>query len=357
MSTKFETLQTPNTMNNSNSISYLVTTQINRIPTDRQIIMIDGTTPGWQPRSQDLHWDHHRPGGDPIQLTEIPLAAIAHKRIAIDSAVTIVTTQVDADACVAAAAIVLAVQGSIADYDWNKRKLAAIAWDCDHLVVPAEYQDLEEFAAKAVAGLKQNSEQVIQELRLPADRKKWSAEQREEYASRSFQEGTIALVQACLGQRLFPGEMGEADKYWEKQNAYQPIVFDNCRLIGDVAVFDQRCIEDYVDPRLFKRWINQNTKASFSLTYRDGSRMPILPQGWDREVFSYTLAAENNSDLTAIFPLLQEAEDKKRSLNGIPPCVTQWGGRAKVGGSSWNDAMIVNPQEVIEHLNQITRMP
>lgn len=42
---------------------YLVTTDHHHIPSDHQIVMVDGTVPDWTPRPQDLHWDHHRPGG------------------------------------------------------------------------------------------------------------------------------------------------------------------------------------------------------------------------------------------------------------------------------------------------------
>ncbi len=52
---------------------YLVTTNADRLPSDHQIIMVDGTVPDWEAKPGDLHWDHHRPGGADVQMDEIPL--------------------------------------------------------------------------------------------------------------------------------------------------------------------------------------------------------------------------------------------------------------------------------------------
>jgi hypothetical protein len=51
---------------------YLVTTKADRLPTDHQIIMVDGTVPDWKAKPGDLHWDHHRPGGADVQIDKIP---------------------------------------------------------------------------------------------------------------------------------------------------------------------------------------------------------------------------------------------------------------------------------------------
>lgn len=40
---------------------FLVTTDVNRVnevAENHQIVMVDGTVPGWQARKQDLHFDH-----------------------------------------------------------------------------------------------------------------------------------------------------------------------------------------------------------------------------------------------------------------------------------------------------------
>ncbi|MBD2311095.1 hypothetical protein H6G20_05275 [Desertifilum sp. FACHB-1129] len=34
------------------------------LPTDHQIIMVDGTVPDWVAKPGDLHWDHHPGGAD-----------------------------------------------------------------------------------------------------------------------------------------------------------------------------------------------------------------------------------------------------------------------------------------------------
>ncbi len=83
---------------------YLVTTEVSRIPTGYQIVMVDGTVPGWRRSPQDLHWDHHRPQGADIQIDEMPVPT---KSLMEDFAgqlpPCIVTPQLDADACCAAA--------------------------------------------------------------------------------------------------------------------------------------------------------------------------------------------------------------------------------------------------------------
>lgn len=332
------------------NVSFLVTTQLEQLPTGK-IVMVDGTVPGYTPKSEDEHYDHHHPGGAPVQIEEMPPVIQGMPPSANE--VTIVTTMVDADACVAAAWWILGVKGISVSQDAYDR-LRAIAWDCDHLVVHPSLKEYEDFAAKAVAGLKARGDQLKVEMGLPDERKSWTPEQRTAYASRAFEEGTIALVDAVEKGSPWPGEQGEADAYWEKQNALQPQVFANCLLDGDVAIFDQRSIGGYVDPRLFKRWIAScPTPVKFSLTVRDGSQMPNQPKGWDREVFSYTLASETDFDLTSLFPLLQDLEETNRRMFGVSPCITQWGGRAKVGGSSWNDAMITAPQPIAALLHGV----
>jgi hypothetical protein len=45
---------------------------------------------------------------------------------------------------------------------------------------------------------------------------------------------------------------------------------------------------------------------------------------------------------------LSSKENNKRRLLGLPQAKTQWGGRNEVGGSSWNDAAMLCPEEVID---------
>jgi hypothetical protein len=131
--------------------SYVVTTHLKDLPTDRLIVMVDGTVPGWSKSDKDLHFDHHRPQGKPVQILEIP----EQTKISVDSC--FVTTQVDADACAAAAWLQL-LQMDFPErlLSFAKRKLVAIAYDCDHLGLPQtdEFADLDTFAKDAVATLK-----------------------------------------------------------------------------------------------------------------------------------------------------------------------------------------------------------
>ena len=50
---------------------YLVAIKADRLPTDHQIIIVDGTVPHWKPKPGNLYWDHHRLGGADVQMDEI----------------------------------------------------------------------------------------------------------------------------------------------------------------------------------------------------------------------------------------------------------------------------------------------
>ena len=195
---------------------FLVTTDVNRvneIAIGCQIVMVDGTVPGWIPRDKDLHFDHHRLNGAETQIDEIS----EDINYMLDENACFVTTQVDADACVAACWLI-GLASFKKETIREKRKLQAIAYDCDHLVVPDHLSEYEYFATKAVAALKSNSDKLITLLNLPADRKTWSKENKELYASKAFEQGVIDLSKAVQGNLLYPGENGEADSYIEKLN-------------------------------------------------------------------------------------------------------------------------------------------
>lgn len=208
-------------------VRYLVTTRLEKLEecvNGAQVFMVDGTVPGWQPTDLDHHFDHHRPGGADIQIDEMPLPnekSLIQEKSLIDKRFEwyaedqlIVTTQIDADACVAAAWLQLSKKDLFDDETLNK--LRAIAYDCDHLGVPESLAKYADFAAQCVAALKSDSDKLISELGLPKDRKTWNIEQKEEYASLDLQKGTEALISACKGEGKFPGECGEAAEYWEK---------------------------------------------------------------------------------------------------------------------------------------------
>lgn len=320
-------------------MKYLVTTQ--PIPIDRPVIMVDGTVPGWVFKEGDRHFDHHRPGGAPIQIDEIP-ASVASELTGDE---VFLTTQVDADACVAAAWC----QMSHLLSEEQTRKLRAIAWDCDHLMVPEELADLTDFAAQAVATLKQDSYQLVERLGLPKERKHWTQEQRVQYSSTAFERGTQWLIAALKEERSFPGEKGEATEYWQQvEHRTQQLVTEQ-RIIfsptpqGRFPVCDTRGLNGYIDPRCFLRAItNMPDLLPMTLTvrdYRDG-RLSIG--------YSYTLGciptheSVKHLDYTqSTFTALTEAERLKNPQSDL------WGGRATVGGSPWNNPSQLTIDEIV----------
>lgn len=331
-------------------MEYLVTTNKDLLPST-PIAMVDGTVPGYERREGDLHYDHHRVGGAAIQVDEImPLYE------AIGNDYTIVTTQVDADACVAAAWIQLYPHISPND----QARLRAIAFDCDHLAVPDELAEYADFAAQAVAAMKSEGFKLIEALELPKDRKLWAEADKVRYASESFRQGTEWLIAAVKGDRPYPGELGEAAQYWQqvKDDEQQLIDEDRITKYKDSLIFNMLGWSGrYVDPRASLRAAKRlELSATLTLTQRetqDGS-------GW-----SYTLASSSNNLLTGFdaFKKLTVAEAQKRSVDyqlvldnwekkdisdkiGFDP----WGGRETVGGSGWRTPSLLTPEEVIDCL-------
>lgn len=374
-------------------MQYLVTTNKNRLP-QGPIAMIDGTVPGFIARDCDIHFDHHRPDGDKVQLTEIP----DHIRVSDD--VTFTTTMVDADACAAAAWLQLLTMDLDQALMYEARaSLIAIAYDCDHLGLPVgthseategnEWDAYREFARNAVATLKLEGGTVAKEMNLPSDRKAWTAEQKEVYASECFRRGSEWLVQAALGHSKWPGENGEAAQYWKNVEAMQPYVKFCSKLINGYAVLDQRSLSAYCDPRLLVEWARENNAANVTLTVRDRSlkinqikyyiwdgsprTMYVLPEG-DEDMpsnskllaeleipaYNYTLGSvplhEEGSPMfsdNGIWEALSKAEHAKRKEYGFPMPSTDWGGRNEVGGSSHNDAAILTPEEVLAVVDSV----
>lgn len=335
-------------------MQYLVTTDKSQVPSDKQIIMVDGTVPGWEPKPGDLHFDHHHPNGAPIQIAEIQTIPNINENVCF------VTTQVDADACVAAAWIQL-LQMSLdgaEQYDAYVA-LAAIAYDCDHLGLPADesWDPFREFAAKAVAALKESGNAIAVELGLPSSRKEWKEDQRSKYSSVCFQRGTEWLIDAVLGASRWPGESGEADSYFARLEEQRPLVYEKCRLYKGCAVFDQREFDQYIDPRLLVEWAGlNNVSESITLTIRDGSNHPNakLLDGF-REMYSYTLGSvplhpkgsPKFSDRD-VWKSLAALELTLRTECGNHPAATEWGGRNEVGGSGWRDPVISSPEQVLD---------
>lgn len=336
------------------SYAYLVTTDQRQLPTT-PIIMVDGSVPGWTARPQDIHLDHHRPGGADVQIEEIPTG------LSIADDATFVTTQMDADACAAAAWIQLD-QMMVADEQRQaaRWRLTCIAYDCDHLGLPegAEHDAYRRFAAEAVAALKESGPAIASALHLPTDRRAWTEDQRTRYASESFRAGTDHLIQAALGQRPWPGECGEAASYFARIDASRPRVYQHCTLYRGCAVLDQRGLEDYVDARMLVDWARAHAASEgVTLTIRDGGRLPnggSLPAGAS-PLYSYTLGrvplhprgSPRYSD-RGVWECLAAVEFEQRRKAGLPMPVTCWGGRNDVGGSGWRDPATTPPNLVLD---------
>jgi hypothetical protein len=332
---------------------YLVTTKVSRIPADHQIVMVDGTVPGWRRGPQDLHWDHHRPKGADIQIDEMPVPTKSLREdLAGELPPCIVTPQLDADACCAAAWFQLPRTCLQPE---TVARLRAIAWDCDHLIVPEEeLSQWAEFAAKAVAALKTTGAAIVTELQLPKDRHIWSQPQWETYFSEGFKRGTEWLVEAARGKRPWPGERGEADNYRQEieRDASLLLTQNRIQLLptprGAVAVGDLRDIGRYIDPKSLNQaiasLIDLETIRPETLLVREHKyggiqyTLGCLPAHPQTQYLDYT---------AGIFERLTQAELAK------DPSSEGWGGRRTVGGSGWNTPSYLTPEEAIALLDEV----
>jgi hypothetical protein len=333
---------------------FLVTTSAAAIPAGLTVVMVDGTVPGWEQKEGDFHFDHHRPGGADIQLQEIPSG------IKIQDEAIFVTTMVDADACAAAAWVILLQGRSDPCLMYEAQaNLSAIAYDCDHLGLPqaSKWDPYRNFAKNAVAAMKEAGGEVVKELGLSSNRKEWTEQDKNKYTSECFKRGTEQLVNAALGGD-YPGENGEANAYFEKQELLRQRVYENCRVYRGCGVFDQTGFEGYVDPRLFVEWCReQKLENPITLTIRDGSKKPNakLIMADDSLKKAYTLGSvplhskgsPKYSD-KGVWTALDELEKKERDLLGVPYPETKWGGRNEVGGSGWNDPVLTSPNQLLD---------
>ncbi len=325
-------------------IDFLVTTQSESVAQKQndgyQIIMVDGTVPDWSPREGDLHFDHHRPGGKKVQIDEIPPNIIGGAKVCF------VTTMVDADACAAAAYILITKPSEDSFF-----RLRAIAYDCDHLFVPENLKGYADFASQAVAAMKQDSNSLVDELGLPANRREWSLHTKERFASLAFKRSTYHLVDAALGLRQWPGENGEAKPYWDKVVAYTNQLQEEERVTeycGVVLIDMKELGGQYIDPRcplrVVKGW-KQQPSTPVSITKREvyvenefkGYSYTIgsIPWHEDYGLYDYT---------QGLWQALTNAEVAK----GGDPHINKWGGRATVGGSGWNAVSFLTPEEVAD---------
>lgn len=319
-------------------IKYIVTTRKEILENLRQegyyIIGVDGTVPDAVELYDELY-DHHRTGGAEIQILELD----DFQKPEADK-IAIITTMLDADAVCSAYYVTKKICGVEPQ---NKRWLEAVSYDCDHLGVPEKYSDLADDAAMCVAAMKETSNQLISELGLNPDRRSWSIENKEKYASTGFQLGVANLDNPDWNYREI------AKPYWQKVRKNTQMIIDQKRItaINFGFLFNQQGIKDYIDPRC---WI----KATQQMGIDSPDRFLTLTA---REVFikneykglSYTLGSvplhpklESWDYTQGVFQALTEAERE------IDPNADGWGGRKTVGGSGWNTTSNLSPEEVFD---------
>ncbi len=254
---------------------------------------------------------------------------------------------VDADACCAATWVQLPHAVLTPE---TIAKFKAIAWDCDHLMVPPDLTQYAEFAAKADAALKKSSEGIAADLGLPHERKDWTEEHWEAYSSEAFRRGTEWLIAAAKGDSPYPGESGEADDYWQQIEADAQMLKDENRMQlidtnrGEIAVCDVRSVGHSVDPRSFYHALGSRSHSlrPEAITVRDhragGNQYTLgsIPLHPEQHTLDYTQGT---------FDRLTQAEHRKDPKTG------SWGGRRTVGGSPWNHPSNLTIEEIVALLN------
>jgi hypothetical protein len=319
---------------------YLVTT-VHNWSSEAPVIMVDGTVPGWKPRPIDFHFDHHRIGGAPTQIQEIP------EDVRIPEDVIFITTQLDADACVAAAWLKLLSLGCSVEAD-VKNRLIAIAYDCDHLGLPADpkWDPYRAFAREAVAALKIANDPSED---FPADRKSWDSATRARYYNEGFKRGVEWLVDAALGKTPWPGEQGEAISYWNHQSQLRSYVKYCSYMDKGIAILDRRSLRTYLDPRIFLDWVReQPDHQHVTLTIGDFSK-PSDIIGYSYTLGCVPLHPKGSPCFSTnhVWEALARLENVHRVEKGLVPLEFSWSGREDVGGSGWNDPSLLTPSEVL----------
>ncbi|MEM6641143.1 MAG: hypothetical protein AAF610_14735 [Pseudomonadota bacterium] len=351
-------------------VRFLVTRDVEDLPDDGVIVMVDGTVPSWTPRRQDAHWDHHRPGGAMVQMDEMP--PIADDTALIDSLVTggpvtIVTPLLDADACVAAVWLFLTGRDLRAGPQRAGDILRAVAFDCDHLGVPEELSDLGSLATGIVASLK-----VVSQKRRRAGRS--------QSASDCFEHAVTWLLAAATGQSPWPGQHGEACEYWAGHEKAVGALIRESRvsIVNGACIVDVRTLDTFVDARAVNRAADavyataqegaceaKPEMEKIVLTVRD---MP-LSKHVEHPGFRFTLGQRcrpldpSTVDFThrGVWQALSEAEATRSSVSvdavraawNRPTIekhlgISVWGGRGLVGGSGWTSPSRLLPNEVLD---------
>lgn len=301
------------------------------------IIGVDGTVPRCE-HLYDYLFDHHRPSGKDIQMDEI---VGNFDSVFLETAV-IVTTMVDADAI--CSAFMVGFQGEICSE--FIQLLRAVSYDCDHLTVPAELAHHGREASMIVAALKEDSNALAKELGLPANRRTWTEEQRQDYQNRAFERGFGRIYEIMQGEWDY---QAVALPYWEtvEKNTREIIAKKLVSEYKGYLVFNGTEFTQYIDPRCFIRAAHQmgyhRPAKPITLTVRDYIKDGKV-QGYSYTIGAFPLHAElSKVDLTQhVYYELSLAEYAKNPESGA------WGGRKTVGGSPWNNGSTLAPEQVLD---------
>jgi len=174
------------------------------------LIGVDGTVPNSHGLYDELY-DHHRPNGADIQLDEMTEYSQSRECFGTyGKPIAVITTSVDADAIVSA----YRLMDEYAHLDQEQiNLLRAIAYDCDHLAVPADLSKYADQAAQVVAALKEEANRLAKKLNLPVDRRRqWNVEDKEKFGSLAFEEGVKLISKLLRGEWEY---RWTANKYWQ----------------------------------------------------------------------------------------------------------------------------------------------
>lgn len=331
-------------------IKFVVTTRIEILQSLKAqgyyLVGIDGTVL----QSKDIYeelYDHHRLGGSEVQMDEI--ADISPYRPAKKIAIT--TTMVDADAIVASYLYITLILGNLVVRNSDNYKLLrAISFDCDHLAVPQELSEYAKDAAMIVAALKEVSNDLVQKLGLPTNRREWSVEDKELFSSKAFELGVAVIIPSLLNGTWDYSSV--AKSYWIQVEKNTKMIISEGRIScqNGVAIFDGRGITSYIDPRCWYRalyFLKLDTYTGLAVTQREVF-VNNVRQGYSYTVRKIPFSNFDGDFNSGLFKALNWAESRKTNIHDFKD---GWGGRATVGGSGFNTPSNLSVEEIVEVIN------
>jgi hypothetical protein len=321
------------------------------------IVGVDGTVPGAESFYDELY-DHHKVGGRDVQILEMYDLDIEKRRT---DTIVLVTTMVDADAiCSAWWWLNYCRFGSWQHFVFRDF-LIAVSYECDHLAVPMyNYEPYEKNDPLAVVNyLKEKSNELVSQLGLSNDRRQWTLSDKKEFASKAFESGVDFIHELYYEILEFEPDESEnwnaivaaresSKDYMKNLNQMVEKICDENRIsiYRGCLIFSGQNINSYVDPRA---WLWASEKLGFNPT--EAVTLTERAVWVDNEFkgISYTIGSvplhpkQKGLDYTLkVFGALTDAEKNKN------PEFDKWGGRATVGGSSWNHCSSLTEEEVID---------